>query len=136
MPTVSRRFVLLVAVVLLAGPAGAVERTRVWQTFGAVRVRAEAPIPEEVTNPTQRLALCREAALSMGQDALLGHLLAKKARSGKTLAEAEIPSLELQNRIRGTVMGVEVLNTTWAEDACRVELSLPKRRLRPLLRRN
>lgn len=99
-------------------------------------MRAEAPIPEEISNPTQARALSRDAAVSMGQEALLRYVLSKRARSGKPLSEAEIPSLELQNRIRGMIVGVKVGKTRWDNDSCTVDLVLPKSELKNILRRN
>ncbi|MCB4756155.1 MAG: hypothetical protein LHV69_03830 [Elusimicrobia bacterium] len=106
------------------------------ENFGYIFARASAPIPPEVPDNTQAKALSREAAIVIGQTRLLNHILQKKTRSKKTLAEAEVPSLNLQKTVRGFIMGAAVMETRWEEGKCRVTLRLSKRQLKEILRRN
>lgn len=101
-----------------------------------LRVLASAPIPEEVENETQARALSREAAVVRGQTALLSYILEKPTRSKKKLSEAEIPSLELQNNIRGYIQGARVARTEWGPKKCTVLLILNKKYLKEILSKN
>lgn len=121
---------------LALGPVRADERIRVDEGWQALRVTARAPIPEEVSNETQARALSREAAVIKGQTALLTYVLQKRAHSKKTLAEAEIPSVPLQQHIRGYIKGARVVKTTWGRIECSVTLVLDKSELKSILRRN
>lgn len=112
------------------------EKFPVHEGWSALRVKTTAPIPSEVSNVTQARALSREAAVVMGQDALLTYVLKKKTHSKKTLAVAEVPSLELQQKIRATIKGVRVIRTQWINNECRVTLELPKRHIKAILRNN
>lgn len=116
---------------LMAGPD-----VKVRETQRAITVTVSAPVPEEVESDSQAKALSREAAIALGQTHILNHILQKKTRSRKTLAEAEIPSLHLQNRIRAMVKGVQVKKTWWKDNLCWVTLALNKRELKAILREN
>ena len=85
------------------------------ETLASITVRAAAPIPSEVMNETQGLALAREAAVMLAQTRLLTTILTKKTASKKTLAEAEIPSLALQGEVRAFIRGAEVTKTVYRE---------------------
>ncbi len=99
-----------------------------------IEVRSTAPIPEEITNETQASALSREAAITQGQAELLTYVLNKKTRSGKTLAEAEIPSLDLQGKIRTLIREVRIKKSTWKDKKCTVFLQMNKKPLKTLLK--
>lgn len=128
--------VLLFIGIVTTGFAADQDMVKVDESWGALKVRPTAPIPEEVTNQTQAQALCRDAAIVRGQTALLTHVLSKKAHSKKTLAEAEVPSLELQQSIRGYIHGARVVRTQWLKDSCAVTLVLDKSELKSILRKN
>jgi hypothetical protein len=122
---------------LLAGSvAFANDDSVVKEGFGDLRVTAEAPLPEEVDNESQARALSKEAATARGQTALLKYVLAKKTHSKKLLSEAEIPSLELQDHIRGYVKGARIVRTQWLPKSCRVSLILDKKYLNEILSKN
>lgn len=112
------------------------EKIQVSEGWKSFQVRSTAPIPSEVTNETQSRALSREAAISAGQAALLTVVLQKRTHSKKTLAEAEIPSLDLQGRIRGTIKGARVVKTVWINKECTVTLVLDKSHIKDILRKN
>lgn len=101
-----------------------------------LRVRSSAPIPTDVQNETQARALSREAAVVRGQTAFLTFVLDKPARSKRKLSEVEIPSLELQEKIRGYVKGAKVVRTEWTPKDCVVDLALDKKFLKELIRKN
>lgn len=104
------------------------------ETPFSITAAATAPLPTEVKDETQARALSREAAVALAQAAILERVLQMKTRSHKLVKDAEIPSLELQNNVRATIQGAEILKTKWTADSCRVTLVLRKSRLRPLLR--
>ncbi len=108
---------------------------KVQEGFGSLKVKSSAPVPDEVTE-TQGHALSREAAIVRGQTALLTYILQKKTHSKKTLSEAEIPSNELQDHIRGYVKGARPVKTEWIKKVCYVTLVLDKSELRSILRKN
>lgn len=108
----------------------------VHEGWGSLQVKATAPLPQEVVNETQAQALAREAAIVRGQTALLTYVLQKRTRSRKTLAEAEIPSLQLQEHIRGYIKGAKAVRTMWAPLECTVTLVLDKSELKSILRKN
>ena len=131
-----RALVFPVLLALTSLPVLADDLPPVEEVWGSLQVRSTAPIPEEVSNATQAQALAREAAVVRGQTALLMHILKKRTHSKKTLAEAEIPSLPLQERVRGYIKGARVTRTQWVKEGCRVTLVLDKSELRSILRRN
>src|SRR5262245_32895036 len=105
----SRRFFLIAFLIpSLALSVRAEDKPRVSEGLFELTVKAWAPLLTEITNETQAAALARESAIAQGQMAILGYVLDKKSHSHKTLAEAEIPSLPLQGRIRGMVKGARV----------------------------
>jgi hypothetical protein len=97
---------------------------------------ATAPIPSEVENDTQAHALSRDAAVSLAQTNLLTYVLQKKTRSKKTLAEAEVPSLETQESVRGVVKGARIVRTKWTETDCVVTVVISKSDLKDILKKN
>ena len=103
--------------------------------FSSITVTALAPIPDELGNTTQGQAISREAAVGIAQIHLLNYVLTKRAHSGKILSEAEIPSIDLQQEIRGTVKGAAVVSTVFEAKECRVKLVLPKSRLKYILKK-
>lgn len=109
---------------------------QVKEGFRSIEVISSVPYPSDVEGQTQRKALSREAALTQGQSALLNHVLLKKTKSKKTLAEVEVPSLDLQRNIRGTVTGAEVIETSWTDQGCTVVMRLPKKKIKEFLRNN
>ncbi len=109
---------------------------KISESWGSIRAQASAPIPSEVSNATQAQSLARDAAIVRAQTALLTHVLQKKARSKKILAEAEIPSVDLQQHIRGTIKGARVTRTQWTADVCNVTLVLDKAMINEILRAN
>jgi hypothetical protein len=102
----------------------------------AIVVKAKAPIPTEISNQSQALALAREAAITTGQTHLLSYILSKRTRSGKELSEAEIPSLKLQDKVRGTVSGAQILSTRYDDGQCQVTMSVSKSRVKVLRKGN
>lgn len=132
----TRSFPLLISIALPLAALHAAQEPLVNERWGTLQVRASAPIPEEVSNETQAQALARDAAVVRGQTALLTYVLQKKTRSKKTLAEAEIPSLPLQERIRGYIKGARVVKTTWGTIECTVTLVLDKNELKEILNKN
>ncbi len=133
---VSARALFLAALIAVPITVSAEELPRVDEGWGSLQVQATAPIPEEVQNETQARALSREAAIVRGQTALLTYVLQKRARSKKTLAEAEIPSLPLQEHIRGYIKSAKVKKTMWGRIECTVTLVLDKSELKSILSKN
>jgi hypothetical protein len=133
-----KKFILgIVCGLALGGSLQAAEKKLVVkESLGELSVVSTAPVPEEVDNQSQAKALSREAAVLRGQTALLTYVLQKKTHSKKTLAEAEIPSLELQENIRGYIKGAKVARTDWKPKDCTVLLTLSKTHLKELLRKN
>jgi len=101
-----------------------------------IYVTAKAPIPAEVKDKTQAMSLARDAAVTIGQVDLLTFVLSKKTRSKKTLGEAEIPYIKVQQEIRGRIQGAEVIKTRYEGDECVVTLALPKSEIAEILRKN
>ncbi len=106
------------------------------ESWNELKVTAAAPVPEEVDNETQAKALSQEAAVVRGQTALLKYIELKKTHSKKTLAEAEYPYLELQEKIHGYIKGAQVVRTEWLPKSCRVTLVLNKKYLKEILSKN
>lgn len=93
-------------------------------------------MPPELGESTQAHALARQAAVVMAQNELLTYIEKKKTHSGRTLQEAEIISVELGESVSGLIQGAELKRTTWKDGRCFVKMSLPKSRLKPLLKKN
>ena len=53
----------------------------VHDSFSSIWVQSTAPFPPEITNDSQAHALCRDAAIAIGQDHLLAHVLDMKTKS-------------------------------------------------------
>jgi len=106
------------------------------ESWKSIVVKAEAPIPEEIKNQTQAKALSREAAIVIGQNRILSYILEKKTKSGRPLKVAEVPSLDLQGKIRGMVKDVKISSTRWKEGWCQVKLILKKKDLKKILKNN
>ena len=134
-PGAPRTFAVGAALALSACAAlGPAKRDGAWESFTHYHASAVAPYPAEIGNVTQSRALCREAAVSLAQAHLLERLLRERTNAGERLRRAEIPDVRLQNAVRSTIRGAEIRRTVWTEDGCRVELELPKARVKPLLR--
>lgn len=131
-----RRLVFFSLLLALPLVLSAQEKVSVHESPFNIWANASAPIPSEVSNETQARALSRDAAIMMAQDALLHHVLQKKTSSGRPLSVAEVPSLELQQKIRETIKGAQVSKTQWLRKECRVTLEISKSRIRPFLKRN
>ncbi|MFN0116908.1 MAG: hypothetical protein ACKVQC_01275 [Elusimicrobiota bacterium] len=108
----------------------------VTESFSKITAYSCAPVPKEVSNETQARAISREASVSLGQEAILKKILSKKTHSGKTLAEAEVPSLDLQKKVRDTIKGSIVKKTQWKDGLCWTLIELPKSRVKTLLKKN
>ncbi len=114
----------------------AADRPKVSEGFSSFTAKASAPIPDEVTNQTQARALARDAAIVMAQDALITRVLEKKTHSHKTLAEAQEPSLEIQEKIKAAVKGARVVKTRWTDKECQVVIEMSKSHIKEILRKN
>lgn len=101
-----------------------------------ITVLSQAPVPAEVQNKTQALALAREAAIATGQVQLLTYILSKKTDSGKALEEAEHPYLELQEKVRGIVKGAQIEKTKYVDDICHVTMSISRKAIKEILKDN
>jgi len=111
-----------------------VEQGKIHVGFLSISVKATAPIPSEIENETQAHAMSRDAAILTAQNILLTYVLEQRGRSGRKLSVSEIPSTEMQQRIRGFVKGAKVMKTVWKDKTCIVTLTVNKRDLR-LIRR-
>ncbi len=111
-------------------------KSPVSEGLNSIVVTTVAPIPQEIENVTQAQALAREAAIGLGQREILNYILQKKTKSEKLLSVAEVPSLQLQDEIRGLVQGAIVKKTHWTNDECRVTLEIDKRHLKDILKKN
>lgn len=112
------------------------EKFPVHEGLFALTVTVKSVLSPEITNETQAKALARDAAVAVGQINLLKRVLEKKASSRKTLAEAEIPSIALQQQIRGYIKGAKITRTKWEGQYCYVTLSLDKSELKQILKKN
>lgn len=115
---------------------GAVERNFVTESRSSYVVKAEAPIPKEINDELEAHKLAREAAVTWGQNEILKYVLKKKAKSGRILAVAEIPSLELQKELRDYVKTAKVEGVEFTNKICKLSLTLPKAPLKAILKKN
>lgn len=124
------------ALAWLVVPVSAEDSPRVRESFRSIWVTSTAPIPEEVRRESEAKELAQTAAVQSGHTALLNHVLQKKTRSRKTLAEAEIPYLELQDAVRAYVRSGKIKHVEWRDNTCRVTIVLPKAPLKKILKNN
>jgi hypothetical protein len=129
--TVSLAFLLAVAPGLSAA-----DKTTVNETMSLLIVKAEAPVPSEITDEMQAQNVARDAAETWGQTQILTYILKKKTKSGKILAVAETPSLELQKEIRDYVKSAKAEDVKYENKICRLNLVLPKGPLKAILKKN
>jgi hypothetical protein len=125
------------ALLLLTACAGTSQRVKtplVHETGGTIIARASAPRPDEIKDETNARVVACGAAASLAQTELLNHLLRKRVASGKTLAEAEIPKIQVQNHLRTLVKNAQVLQTYVADNFCTVTVGINKTELKALLR--
>jgi hypothetical protein len=118
-----------------AAPSEKLETFRVRETFSTIFVDTHAPYPPEIDNATQARALAREAAVVLGQNAILRHVVAKRARSGRTLEEALVPSTALQDDIKAFIAGSQVSGVRFDQEGCRLRVSVKKANLKVILRK-
>lgn len=134
---ISRKtFFSFAAALLILTPLFAQDKPRVHEGLTSISVETSAPMPPELGDSTQAHALAREAAVVMAQNELLKYIEKKKTHSGRTVEEAEIISVELGESVKGLVQGAELKRTTWKDGRCTVKMSVPKSRLKPLLKKN
>lgn len=112
------------------------DAVRISEGFFSIKAVATAPVPDEVENDTQARALSRDAAIMRAQNAILTHVLKKKTRHYKSMAEAEIPSVDLQNDLRATIKGAKITKTRWVRDVCIVYVTLDKSHINSLRRKH
>mgnify|MGYP000889933981 CR=1 FL=1 len=124
---------LLVAAVSVVRAA---DKTTVNETMSSLIVKAEAPVPTEIADEVQAQKVARDAAERWGQTQILTYILKKKTKSGKILAVAETPSLELQKEIRDYVKTAKAEDVKYENKICRLNLVLPKAQLKTILRKN
>jgi hypothetical protein len=95
---------------------------------------AAAPVPVELEDKSKAQDLAKEAATRTAKTKILTYILSKRAHSGKTLADAEIPYIEVQTQIRDTVNAGEVKSTHWTDDQCTVTVSVAKEPITKILK--
>ena len=110
------------------------DTTQVREGGRVITVTAESPIPADVSDKEKAQAIAKDAAVSVARSRLMLHIQSKRTHKKKTLEEAEIPSLELQQKVRDLVAGAEIVDVTWKKDACAVTISLSKLKLGKILR--
>lgn len=132
-----KKFVTFLLLVAFAGGMGwTADKITVDESFSTLTIKAEAPIPSEIPDEAQARKFAEEAAVTWGQNQILATILKKKTRSGKLLAIAEMPSLELQKEIRDYVKTAKAENVSFTNKICRLNLVLPKAPLKAILRKN
>ncbi len=119
-----------------AGLVYSADKTIVNEGMSAFTVKAEAPIPSEIQDEAQARKFAEEAAVTWGQNQILTYILKKKAKSGRILAVAEMPSLELQKEIRDYVKTAKAEDVEFTNKICRLNLVLPKAPLKAILRKS
>lgn len=126
----------LAVFILNAGVVSSADKTIVDEGMSSFVVKAEAPIPSEIKDEAQARKFAEEAALTWGQNQILTYILKKKAKSGRILAVAEMPSLELQKEIRDYVKTAKAEDVEFTNKICRLNLVLPKAPLKAILRKS
>lgn len=112
-----------------------VETFRVHESWGSIWVDTHAPYSPEIQNETQSRELAKEAATVVGQDSILRYILRKRTAKGRTLEEAEIPSTDIQDRVKALIKGAQVGNVHFGDDGCRLRVSVQKKNLKVILRK-
>ena len=113
-----------------------VKSVKLKEKWDRIVVKAKAPIPEEVSNEEQAMALSRNAAIVMAQNKIMSHIMKEKTKSGKTLAVAAHPYLEIQEKLKGLVQGAAVKRTRWKNGFCQVTVEMSKKQLKKILKEN
>jgi len=113
---------------------GAKDQATLHEGTSAIVVTAQAPVPAEITDKSLAQSVAKEAAIGIGRTHLMRYVLKKKTHTKKTLADAMIPSVDLQKSVKDLVDGAEVKNVEWKTDQCVVTLSLSKDKLAKILR--
>ncbi|OVE77804.1 hypothetical protein BVX98_01910 [bacterium F11] len=134
-PILFKTSLMLVLILSFFGFIHAKEKVKIKERGRTIKVWASAPIPEEVTNQTQAMALSREAAIVVAQTQLLNYIDKKKVKSGKTVEVMEVAYHKLESEIKGLVKGAKVLSTKWKEGRCWVKLAASRRDLKVILKK-
>ena len=108
---------------------------KVREGMSAIYVDTRASYPPEIDNETQQRALAKDAAVAMGQNAILQHILQKKTRKGLTLGEAQVPSTEMQDNVKALISGARVESVRFDKDGCRVRMWVDKANLKVILKK-
>jgi hypothetical protein len=111
------------------------ETFKVHEGWSTLWVDTHAPYPSEITDETQARALAKNAAVVLGQNELLKYIAHKRARSGRTLEVAQIPSTELQDQVKGFIQGAQVSGVRFDKNGCRLRVSASKANLKVILRK-
>jgi len=135
-----RRF-LAAAVAVLALTAAAptspekIETFKVKESLSSIWVDTRTPYPPEIENETQARALSKEAAVALGQNAILQHVLAKRTSKGQPLSVAQVPSTDIQNRVKALIAGARVSGVKFDKAGCRLRVSVDKKNLKVILKK-
>jgi hypothetical protein len=127
----------IAALVLLSGCVALKKESKVplvREGPGEIVARAVASYPSEVKDETQASMLACQGATANAQAAILDRILMKQTPSGKTLAEAEVPNIELQRHVRTMVSSAQVIQTSVHDKACAVTIAISKPELRAILK--
>jgi hypothetical protein len=127
---------LAILLLTAAKPASdALEAFQVRESLSSIAVDTHAPYPPEIENETQARALAKEAAVVLGQNEILRHILRKRTRKGITLEQAQVPSTALQDDIKAFIAGSRVSGVRFDETGCRLRVSVQKANLKVILRK-
>lgn len=99
-------------------------------------VTSKAPYPMDIKDETQARNLSQEAAITNARAALLTNILTIKAKSGRPLSVAEVPSLDIQKEIRDLVNEAPIKKTKFEKETCFIVLEFDKGKLKKILHNN
>jgi len=112
-----------------------IETFRVREGLSQIWVDTRTPYPPEIDNETQARALSKEAAVALGQNAILQYVLTMRTSKGQPLSVAQVPSTDVQNSVKALIAGSRVSGIKFDKTGCRLRVSVDKKNLKVILKK-